>query len=140
MKATTEKVYRCDHCNKAMVSAGFMKVHERMCKHNPANKHACFHFCQHLVKGEAQELDEDTGRMITTGCSFTCAKRPELGEMYSYKAERYKTWAHLTKGKTRMPATCSEYEVDEDHWDFPSPNPDSHGIPLGDSICRRCRN
>ncbi len=50
MRKTKETVYRCEYCNKAMVSAGFMKLHERMCKENPKNKHQCFKYCGNLVK------------------------------------------------------------------------------------------
>ena len=110
MKQTNEKVYRCDHCNKAMVGAGLMKLHERMCKENPNNQHKCFQYCKHLIKDS-----EDNGQygegLYTT---FTCAKRPDIN-LFSYKLERYKANELRCKGMTRMPLECDLYETMEGH-------------------------
>lgn len=114
MKQTTEKVYRCDHCNKAMVSAGFMKLHERMCKKNPKNQHKCFLYCKHLVKDQEPIRDEDGNVCGMLEASFACTKKPNI-ELFSYKFERYKSNELRCKGMTRMPLECDLYETMEGH-------------------------
>ena len=99
MRKTKESVYRCDHCNRAIVSKGSMALHERMCKKNPNNQHQCFEFCNHLNKEEAYNGE----------ISFTCYKRPDI-ELYSYKLERFKSKAERMIDKERMPLQCELYE------------------------------
>jgi len=119
MKKTNETVYRCDHCNKAMVSAGFMKLHERMCKKNPNNQHQCFKYCKHLIK-EQFDIKDGYGHNIgSSEISFTCAKIPDI-EMYSYKLERYSSKSGRISGLTRMPLECELYESLDGH-DFSEP-------------------
>jgi hypothetical protein len=113
MKTTNEKVYRCDHCNRAMVSAGLMKVHERLCKSNPNNQHQCFKYCENLVK-ELHKLHDEYGEPSIIEASFTCKKRPGI-ELYSYKLERYKRKKERLEGMERMPLQCDLYEAMDGH-------------------------
>ncbi len=111
MKQTTEKVYRCDHCNKAMVSAGFMAAHERMCKKNPNNQHKCFEWCKHLKRD-----------VFNDEVSFMCGAQNNL-EMHSYKLERYKYKHPRLKDLQRMPLECNLYEDKHPEQEFtPSKN------------------
>lgn len=112
MKQTTEKVYRCDHCNRPMVSAGLMKIHERMCKMNPNNDHKCLQWCKHLVC-EKEEIIDDYGDISGYGKSFYCEKTEE--HMYSYKLERFKHNEGRIKGLKRMPLECNDYEDKDFH-------------------------
>ena len=108
MRQTNEKVYRCDYCNRAIISAGSMKLHERMCKKNPKNMHKCFQYCSNLGKHHIQEFDNEIGKIV-----FFCdAKKIE---MYSYKLERFKSKAIRIKGLTRMPLECDKYSCMEGH-------------------------
>jgi hypothetical protein len=110
MKTTDEKVYRCDYCNRAIVSAGSMKLHERMCKKNPNNRHECFKYCKFLKKENGYLEDEEYENEVM----FTCEKQPELS-LYSYKLERFKKNAGRIRDLTRMPLNCDLYEVAEGH-------------------------
>ena len=115
MKATNEKVYRCDHCNRPMVSAGFMKVHERMCKKNSNNQHQCFKYCEHLTK----DVNGESGEIF-----FTCNKTGN--DMYSYKLERFKDKLNRrlkNNTMTRMPLDCDLYSAMKGH-DFSENEPD----------------
>ena len=120
MRVTNEKVYRCDFCNKAMVSAGVMGRHERMCKKNPNNKHKCFQYCKHLLREEIEiknKFEEDKFFDISRGaCTFRC-KITGI-EMHSYKLERYKMNASRCKKLIRMPLECESYDILEGHSDF----------------------
>jgi len=122
MKQTKETVYRCDYCNKAMVSAGFMKLHERMCKNNPKNQHQCFKYCVNLIKDREDIKDENGNICGSSLISFSCKKRPDV-ELYSYKLERYKSKQQRLKNMVRMPLECELYEAEVGH-DF-SPELDS---------------
>jgi len=102
MRETGEKVYRCDFCNRAIVSAGSMTLHERMCRSNPKNQHQCFKFCKNLVK----EKFEDDGDV---SISFTCLKKPDT-ELYSYKLERFKSNQKRIESMERMPLECDLYD------------------------------
>lgn len=108
MKQTKETVYRCDHCNRAMVSKGFMTTHERICKRNPNNRHKCFEYCNHLQKTEIKGWDErwEQERNFT---EFRCAKQPNI-LLYSYKLERYKSKASRLIGMVRMPLKCDLFD------------------------------
>jgi len=110
MKETNEKVYRCDHCNRAIVSKGSMTLHERMCKKNPNNQHQCFKYCKNLVK----EQEEFNGNII-----FHCTKKNM--DLHSYKLERFKANANRLKYSIRMPLECDDYETDVGH-DYSEPN------------------
>lgn len=106
MRISKEIVYRCEYCNRAMFNKGAMKLHERMCKKNPENKHKCFQYCRHLQKEEG-----------INGFYFYCDKVNK--ELYSYKLERFKHKADRLKGLTRMPLECEYYEIDrEKHPDY----------------------
>jgi hypothetical protein len=114
MRQTNEKVYRCDYCNRAIISAGSMKLHERMCKKNPKNMHKCFQYCSNLSKDYIQTFDEEIGGMCNTGeVTFFCDAK-EI-EMYSYKLERFKSKSERMKGLTRMPLECDKYSCMEGH-------------------------
>jgi len=117
MKETTEKVYRCEHCNKSMLSKGAMSLHERMCNKNPKNLHKCFEFCQHLVKDKAELYwgEESNGFRST----FHCALNPGV-EMYSYKMERTKYRKQYVERMQRMPLQCDKfrYMYDEEPIEF----------------------
>lgn len=110
MKKTNETVYRCDFCNKAIVSAGFMKLHERMCNKNPKNQHQCFKYCENLIRDRLDITDEYGHYKIV----FFCKKRP-LTELYSYKLERYKSKQTRLKGMERMPLKCELYKAEIGH-------------------------
>uniref|UniRef100_A0A6M3Y5D9 C2H2-type domain-containing protein n=1 Tax=viral metagenome TaxID=1070528 RepID=A0A6M3Y5D9_9ZZZZ len=122
MKQTNEKVYRCDFCNRAIVSAGSMKLHERMCKKNPQNQHQCFKYCENLVKEQFDINDEDGHKCSASEISFTCKKRPNIG-LYSYKLERYKSKQKRLENMERMPLECELYKAEQGH-DF-SPEVDN---------------
>jgi hypothetical protein len=109
MKETTEKVYRCEFCNKALIRKGFMVLHERMCKSNPKNKHKCFEYCKHLIKDRSEYSGE---------VSFVCAKT--LAIMYSYKLERFAHKAERIQADKliRMPLECQLYELSDEHSDY----------------------
>ena len=109
MKETTEKVYRCEFCNKALIRKGFVVLHERMCKSNPKNKHKCFEYCAHLEK----EKNDYSGEF-----SFVCAKTQKY--MYSYKLERFAHKAERIQNDelTRMPLECQLYELSDEHSDY----------------------
>jgi hypothetical protein len=112
MKQTNEKVYRCDYCNKAIISKGFMVFHEKWCKLNPSNHHKCFEFCENLVRTSIRSEDED-GYLIPDKYEFTCTAK-NIG-LYSYKLEK-KFQKHpeilkdRIKGLERMPDECDNYE------------------------------
>lgn len=138
MKETNEKVYRCDHCNKVMVSKGFMVLHERMCRMNPNNQHMCFLYCKYLEKDqEVISYGGDDGYPFNEkgNYSFCCTARPELGELYSYKLERFHENKARIKSMTRMPLQCDLYETMEGH-DYSGDDdiryPESNGIDVED--------
>jgi hypothetical protein len=116
MKTTNEKVYRCDHCNKAMVSKGFMVLHERMCKQNPNNQHQCFKYCKYLSKTVDSEEDE-FGYKYNPETMFKCTHLQSFinGNLYSYKLERFKNKQHRIESMIRMPLECELYEPQEGH-------------------------
>ena len=114
MITTDEKVYRCDHCNRAIVSKGSMVLHERMCRKNPNNQHQCFKYCKWLFKyTQTASYDEEE---TPIGVVFECT-HPEskLGELYSYKLERFKINIKKIRGLTRMPLVCTLYECENGH-------------------------
>jgi hypothetical protein len=114
MRQTNEKVYRCDFCNRAIINAGSMKLHERMCKNNPKNMHKCFQYCSHLAKIFLTAYDEEVGGMYNTGeVTFRCELKDI--EMYSYKLERFKLKAERMEGLIRMPLECDKYSCMEGH-------------------------
>ena len=114
MKTTNERVYRCEHCNRAIVSKGSMTLHERMCKKNPNNQHQCFKYCKYLVK----EVNVDIENESEIGTMFTCTKKHI--EMHSYKLERYSMNSRRVSQLTRMPLNCEHYKVMDGHNFYPS--------------------
>jgi hypothetical protein len=116
MRQTNEKVYRCDFCNKAIISKGCMKLHERMCKKNPKNRHQCFKYCENLVKDQFVIKDEDWRICGKSEITFTCKKRPDI-MLYSYKLERYKSNQKRLENMERMPLECEYYILEEGHSD-----------------------
>jgi phage FluMu protein Com len=116
MKQTNEKVYRCDHCNKAMISKGFMAYHEKWCKNNPKNYHKCFEFCENLIKGknviETGDQEQDQWEIY-----FKCKATDKL--LYSYKIEkkfcnRPEILKERIEGLQRMPTECDDFTDQED--------------------------
>ena len=112
MRTTNEKVYRCDYCNRAIVSKGSMTVHEKMCKNNPENKHKCFEYCKHLIKStKTMDFgDEDDILLIT---EFTCSITGN--KMKSYKVKRNSVLLNETKHLIFMPLKCDLYEAEVGH-------------------------
>lgn len=113
MKALQRTIYRCDFCTKHRLTKAAAENHERYCKHNPNNKHACFG-CQNLrvVDGEAPDGSR---------CKqFTCEAFER--RLYSYVAERRNLLYEHILGPDcmRMPLECPAYtpEVFE-----PTPEP-----------------
>jgi hypothetical protein len=109
MKTINDKYYRCDHCNRAIVSKGSMVVHEKNCKENPNNKHMCFQWCKNLIRTVDQvnynaEDNSYNGKEISFKCLVT------KKEMYSYKLERFKSNKGRIKGLERMPLECQYYK------------------------------
>lgn len=106
MRETNERVFRCDHCNRAIVSKGAMTLHERVCKQNPNNWHKCFKYCKHLCKSV-----ENVGGYYEEQpqVKFTCSAKNNL-EMYSYKLERISRNKSRIENLTRMPLQCDLYE------------------------------
>lgn len=114
MKQTNEKVYRCDFCNRAIISKGSMQLHERMCKKNPRNQHQCFKYCKYLDKHQFIITDEDDDKYGESEISFTCKKRPGV-ELYSYKLERFKSNRTRLEDMERMPLECELYKAEGGH-------------------------
>jgi hypothetical protein len=123
MKQTNEKVYRCDHCNKAMVSKGFMVYHEKWCKKNPNNMHKCFEWCTHLrMETEKEEHETEDGTyFVPLEKSFYCEKL-EMS-LYSYKLEkklcnRKDEFNKRIEGLQRMPLQCESFKDRCDESDY----------------------
>lgn len=91
-------IYRCDHCNKLYLTAKPVARHERYCKRNPANAHACFG-CENLLV----DYEQVEGRRIRT---FTCAAFDR--RLYSYVAERRRLLP-LVVNAMRMPNECPAF-------------------------------
>ena len=123
MKATNEKVYRCDFCRKPMVRAGLMKIHERMCKKNPKNMHKCFEYCIYLEKtvleADIPVFDEDpySPREIKFKCTNEKCDLFDK-ELYSYKLERYERKRNRLEGLIRMPLECKHFRDDSPEPEF----------------------
>lgn len=104
-------IYRCDFCTTHRLSAKAAQHHERYCRSNPANKHACFG-CEFLVVDrQVVGVAEDGNPLVERYQSFTCAKR-QLS-MYSYVAERRGLVEKLGPEVVRMPLQCSDYEPEQ---------------------------
>jgi hypothetical protein len=91
MFTETREIHTCDHCGKYYKSKYHAGRHEKYCKGNPNNKHACFDFCRHLRK------DMDEGKTY-----FYCVAKNDY--CYSYKAEL----RGIEEG-FRMPLECGDY-------------------------------
>ena len=111
MKETNEKVYRCDYCNRAIVSKGSMKVHEKNCKFNPNNKHKCFDYCIHLEK--THEIINNGDEYANSITVFKC-KNKDCNlfnkKLYSYKLERFKRNINRLSSMYRMPLQCEWFD------------------------------
>ena len=94
--------FKCDFCSK--VSVNRLHNHEKFCKNNPSNKHACFD-CKNLnVTREKFDYNFEESRYEK---QFYCEK---LGVyMHSYVAERRKL--ELVNRTERMPNKCDTYET-----------------------------
>jgi len=103
MKTTNETVYRCDFCNRAIVSKGSMVVHEKMCKQNPENFNKCFQYCQSLQKDTNPVLDK-AGDVVTFHVQFTCLAKDII--LKSYKVKRNKYLMENFKDIDFMPKEC----------------------------------
>lgn len=93
-------IYKCDYCPKWYQLERFANKHEKYCRLNPNNRHACFDYCQHLVK----ERGEESGP-FGRPCQFKCNKLNKY--LHSYIAERI---GHPDVESTeRMPLKCKHY-------------------------------
>lgn len=114
MKIETAQIYKCDHCGKVQFRKCDMSKHEKWCKLNPNNRHACYEFCKHLVKGEEQYEGQsryDSGEGYTGKRTvFTCGLTGQ--KMYSFKAEKLKLPVVTEEGTVRMPIKCNKFEQD----------------------------
>lgn len=100
-------LYRCEYCTKHRLTKAAAIRHELFCRHNPANKHKCFH-CEHLVRTDAAAAVGADGELRHEGRqAFTCARFGH--DMYTYVAERRKIVEKLGD-VVRMPLECSGYE------------------------------
>jgi len=79
MKITTQDVFHCDFCKKKQFRKGDMTKHEKWCKYNPNNQHACFNFCENLIRSEEHY---DGIYYESKKTVFTCNISKK--EMYSY--------------------------------------------------------
>lgn len=112
-------LYICEHCKKRYEVKPAAERHELYCFRNPANFHACFKHCKHLIK-DKEKFDEDPhGGWATTDMervSFQCAITKQF--MYSFVAERrncvpvYNDWEE-DREYIRMPLECEHYEYGE---------------------------
>lgn len=93
--------YHCSYCSKYYIHKGYAARHEKACRNNPNNKHACFDFCEHLE------------RKLIGYCGnteFTCTKLNK--KLFSYKAENNihtKDRKEVFEGCERMPLTCPHH-------------------------------
>jgi hypothetical protein len=88
-----------------MLSAGAMSRHEKYCRFNPTNKHACFAMCVHLTRQRL--INKPYGYNST---EFKCALTGQ--EMYSYQLEKKQSlwpFKKLLHG-IRMPLECNVYK------------------------------
>ena len=102
------KAYKCDFCNK--VSLGKLFHHEKYCKHNPENKHACFN-CEFLTVD--LDITENCFGQKTSIKTFHCDKKHVL--MHSYIAERRKL--NVVNGTERMPVKCDLWKFNENDFE-----------------------
>lgn len=112
MKVETAQIYKCDHCGKVQFRRCDMTKHEKWCKLNPINDHACYKFCKHLVKTEEKYEGQsryDSGESFTGKKTvFTCGVSGQ--KMYSFKAEKLKLPILNELGIKRMPIDCNDYK------------------------------
>ncbi len=116
MKIEQATIYRCDHCGKVQFRKGDMTKHEKWYKLNPTNLHACFKFCQNLIKSEERYEVDGGYSAYGNGYSgmrtvFTC--KVTGMEMYSFIAERRKLPVVNDGNSIRMPIQCDHYKNPE---------------------------
>lgn len=100
MKVQVRTLYKCDYCPKRYLSEAPAIKHEKYCRKNPANKHACFS-CDHLSVTREQNDDGFNEKI------FHCQKYNK--QMHTVTAERI---GHSCLGYTeRMPAECEGYQL-----------------------------
>jgi hypothetical protein len=110
MKVIETPHFKCDFCGKRQFRKCDMSLHEKWCKKNPINAHACFQHCIHLLKTEedydgSTYYNEDyTGKRTIFTCALTQQK------MYSFIAERRKLPVLKEPGTIRMPLQCSTFK------------------------------
>jgi len=117
MKIEQATIYKCEHCGKVQFRKGDMTRHEKWCKMNPNNLHACFNFCHNLIKSEERyevnggysEWGDGYSGMRTV---FTCKVTGK--EMYSFIAERRKLPIVNDIDAIRMPLICEHYKSPEE--------------------------
>ena len=98
MKTKLRNIYRCDHCNKYYISKYHAERHEKYCRENPNNQHACFKDCKHLTSGQDEE-----------GKYFTCDITGK--SLFSYRAEATLHYASRDGFHKRMPLECEHYVI-----------------------------
>lgn len=109
MKTETMEIHTCEFCGKYYKMKHHAKRHEKFCRNNPINDHACFRDCKNLER-EKIEAGYNSERI-----AFTCIHHP-LCELYSYAAEKsvYLMGEIETNGcrMMRMPTRCIHYEAE----------------------------
>lgn len=105
----------CVHCRKLYKQRAkhHCVKHEKYCKMNPDNDHACFRFCEHLHSF----MEDETGWDGEIESSVRCFKCNITGKlMHSYIAERIN---HPASRETdRMPLECEHFEPSSEFVDF----------------------
>ena len=108
MITETREVYTCEFCRRYFKSRYHAERHEKYCKKNPRNNHACFRFCRHLVKDE-YGTDDDYS---TTGHTcFICEKTGK--ELHSFIAER--RGMDIATETELMPNECPLFELKKEY-------------------------
>lgn len=109
MEIKNVPTYHCGYCSKYYIRKYHAGRHEKFCKHNPQNKHACFELCEHL------EMSTNTETRGLRFKEFRCKKLNKM--LYSFKAEKSaikhfsETYAENGILIERMPLDCTHYSV-----------------------------
>ena len=100
--------WQCEHCGKLykIRTQHHCLKHEKYCKENPVNKHACFDLCVHLEAGHEDIYGDYDDDAISKERTFTCAVTGKL--MHSYIAER--RGLGCVSCTDRMPLECEHFE------------------------------
>jgi hypothetical protein len=110
-------IFKCDFCGKKSFRKCDTTAHEKWCSKNPANNHACFRDCRHLLKTEEEYFVDSDEPYAGKRTVFTCAVNSQ--KMFSYLAERRKHPVVNEPDAIRMPLECDkhEYPTAESFWE-----------------------